>query len=144
MSRLETIMSIIGGRGSEFYGMLGNKKAKQLSHAFWLESWQEADVWHAFSFACIYAKRHEILQCFLFFCCNLIFFWINSTWQWVHPEQLQFDVSAAFQKVLDLCLFSTKLGERSCLSCGENIRYTFRLESYKRHTIDLQIMVVYF
>lgn len=144
MSRLETIMSIIGGRGSEFYGMLGNKKAKQLSHAFlaWIMTRSRC-------VACLFLCLHLCQttwnsSMFSVFCCNLIFFWINSTWQWVHPEQLQFDVSAAFQKVLDLCLFSTKLGERSCLSCGEKIRYTFRLESYKRHTIDLQIMVVYF
>lgn len=105
MDRLETAMSIIGGRGSEFYGMHGNKKQSYCHMRFGLNHDKKQMCGMPFpSLACM-PNDAKFLNVFCFLLqFNLLLNKLNMT---VSPYRAvaQFNISVTFQKVLDIDLF---------------------------------------
>lgn len=98
-------MSIIGGRGFEFYGMHGNKKQSNCHMRFGLNHDKKQMRGMPFpSLACM-PNDAKFLNVFCFLLqFNLLLNKLNMT---VSPSRAvaQFDVSVTLQKVLDLHLF---------------------------------------
>lgn len=140
MSRLETIMSIIGGRGSEFYGMHGNEKQSNCHMHFGLNHDKKQMYGMPFPLLACMPNDAKFLNVFCFLLqFNLLLNKLNMT---VSPSRAVawFDISVTFLKVFDLQLFSRKVGEGIYLYCGEKIKCIFRLENYEKHTFHLQII----
>lgn len=105
MDRLETAMSIIGGRGSEFYGMRGNKKQSNCHMRFGLNHDKKQMCGMPFpSLACM-PNDAKFLNVFCFLLqFNLLLSKLNMT---LSPSRAvtQFNISVTLQKVLDIDLF---------------------------------------
>lgn len=105
MDRLETAMSIIGGRGSEFYGMRGNKKQSNCHMRFGLNHDKKQMCGVPFpSLACM-PNDAKFLNVFCFLLqFNLLLNKLNMT---LSPSRAvtQFNISVTLQKVLDIDLF---------------------------------------
>lgn len=105
MDRLETAMSIIGGRGSEFYGMCGNKKQSNCHMRFGLNHDKKQMCGMPFSSLACMPNDAKFLNVFCFLLqFNLLLNKLNMT---VSPSRAvtQSNISVTLQKVLDIDLF---------------------------------------
>lgn len=98
-------MSIIGGRGSEFYGMHGNKKQSNCHMSSGLNHDKKQMCGMPFPSLVCTPNGAKFLNVFWFLLqFNLL---LNKRNMTVSPSRAvaEFDISVTFQKVLDLHLF---------------------------------------